>query len=242
MNLNVLLLNDYFIFHQLQLEEALLRTSQDNWLILNQGSSPAIVMGISGIVDELINRSKALSLSLPIIKRFSGGGTVVVDHHTLFFTLIMNKQDVSCSPYPKPIMQWIETSIKKAFPAEFCLMENDFAIGNKKCGGNAQYIQKDRWLHHTTFLWDYCPQNMKSLLLPKKQPDYRKSRSHEEFLIPLKGYFPHMTDCSHQLLQQFSAYHINYYHLESALIHLNNPHRTSTIQVNYADIGSNQLE
>ena len=37
------------ILRQLQIEEALLRKSGDNWCLLNDGSSqPAIVMGISG--------------------------------------------------------------------------------------------------------------------------------------------------------------------------------------------------
>ena len=37
------------ILKQLQIEEALLRKSGDNWCLLNDGSSqPAIVMGISG--------------------------------------------------------------------------------------------------------------------------------------------------------------------------------------------------
>ena len=37
------------ILKQLQIEEALLRATSDNWCLLNNGSSqPAIVMGISG--------------------------------------------------------------------------------------------------------------------------------------------------------------------------------------------------
>ncbi len=27
-------------------------------------------------------------------------------------------------------------------------------------GGNAQTITRDRWVHHTSFLWDFLPANM----------------------------------------------------------------------------------
>jgi hypothetical protein len=46
---NILRLRGYPILKMLQLEEALLRTDDRNWLLLNEGTDrPAIVMGISG--------------------------------------------------------------------------------------------------------------------------------------------------------------------------------------------------
>lgn len=46
---NVVRLRGCSIFRMLQLEEALLRTDDRNWLLLNEGTDqPAIVMGISG--------------------------------------------------------------------------------------------------------------------------------------------------------------------------------------------------
>ena len=43
------------ILEQLHLEERLLRTSSDNWCLINDGTtSPAIVMGLSGYVFYLI--------------------------------------------------------------------------------------------------------------------------------------------------------------------------------------------
>ena len=82
------------IYEQLLLEEALLRNDSRNFCIVNKGSSPAIVMGISGKAQELVDLAKAQSLQIPIIKRFSGGGTVIVDHNTLFVTFIFQKRSV----------------------------------------------------------------------------------------------------------------------------------------------------
>ncbi len=59
-------------------------------------------------------------------------------------------------------------------------------IDDKKCGGNAQYIKKDRFVHHTSFLWNYSSENMAYLKLPAKRPKYRQDRGHGEFLCRLK--------------------------------------------------------
>jgi lipoate-protein ligase A len=77
----------------------------------------------------------------------------------------------------------------------FALRENDYVLGNYKMGGNAQSIvQHGRWLHHTSFLWDYDEHNMQNyLLLPKKRPAYRVDRSHDKFLVKLKDVYSSCT-------------------------------------------------
>lgn len=44
----------------------------------------------------------------------------------------------------------------------------------RKFGGNAQAITRQRWLHHTSFLWDFKPENMQLLKAPVRAPDYRE--------------------------------------------------------------------
>ncbi len=177
------------IFTQLQLEEALLRTSYINICLVNEGSSQAIVMGISGKLEELINAKKMKEKPIPIIKRFSGGGTVVVDEDTLFVSFLFQKEIHSFHPFPKAIMEWSASLYKEVFSNQkFQLRENDYVFGEKKFGGNAQYIKKDRWLHHTSFLWDYKEESMEYLLYPKKTPHYRQERSHDDFLCKLCKY------------------------------------------------------
>jgi len=171
------------IFEQLVLEEALLRSDSRDFCLINEGSSPAIVMGISGKAEELVDLER---LQIPLIRRFSGGGTVVVDEETIFVTFIRNK---TFAAFPEPILRWSGEIYQNAFP-QIALRDNDYVIGARKCGGNAQYIKKDRWLHHTSLLWDYDPARMGLLLHPKKTPAYRQGRSHEEFVTRLKDHFP----------------------------------------------------
>jgi lipoate---protein ligase len=177
------------VFEQLQIEEAVLRGTDINLCLINQGSPLAIVMGISGTPQQGLDVTKVKEDRVPVIQRFSGGGTVVVDENTLFITFIFAKSSLPIHPFPEPILRWSGELYAKSWQIPgFHLVENDYAIGALKCGGNAQYIQKDRWLHHTTFLWDYAEKNMDYLLLPSKQPKYRENRPHETFLCRLKSF------------------------------------------------------
>ncbi|ESW11519.1 hypothetical protein PHAVU_008G037200 [Phaseolus vulgaris] len=182
------------ILQQLHLEERLLRTSSDNWCLINDGTnSPAIVMGLSGKLTELVKVKPVLQDRIPIIKRFTGGGTVVVDHDTIFVTLICNKDAVSnVQPFPRSIMSWSGLLYSEVFKGldDFRLRENDYVFGDRKFGGNAQSITKNRWIHHTSFLWDYEVKNMSYLKLPAKAPQYRLTRSHMDFICRMKEYLP----------------------------------------------------
>eukprot|EP01041_Mallomonas_annulata_P005279 gene5279-10564_t len=187
------------LLEQLKYEEMLLRHSADNWCIVCSGPvQPTIVLGLSGQIDKLVDISPVVRDDIPMIRRFSGGGTVVVDSSTAFVTFIANSADVKSQPYPREIMKWTELFYKPVFqqlksPKDFILRENDYVFDNKKIAGNAQAIVKDRWLHHTSFLWDFNPVNMKYLKMPSKKPDYRGTRDHSDFLTTLQHNMPFAT-------------------------------------------------
>ncbi|KAK6123302.1 hypothetical protein DH2020_042953 [Rehmannia glutinosa] len=202
--INLLRLKGVPILQQLHLEERLLRTSSDNWCIINDGTiDPTIVMGISGKPQELLEIESILRDDIPVIRRFTGGGTVIVDQGTIFVTFICNKDAVpGLQSYPQPIMSWSSLLYKKVFQgieiSGFARMIDyasctavvlsDYVLGDRKFGGNAQSITKNRWVHHTSFLWDYEISNMGYLKLPKRAPEYRQARDHLEFICRMKDY------------------------------------------------------
>ena len=219
------------IFSQLQIEEALLRTSDKNWCLVTTGTSPAVVLGISSKVHEMIHLDKIEQNPIPIIRRFSGGGTVVVDRNTIFITFIFNQADTpDVLPNPQAILEWAKQIYHPIFGSlPFNLRENDFVFDHLKCGGNALYLIKDRWLLHTSWLWDYDKLWMEYLKNPKRQPDYRKQRPHEDFLIPLKTHF----SSKKELLDSFITSLRNRFHTiekdsTSCIDYLNRPHRKTT--------------
>lgn len=230
--MNILKLTNVPILEQLRIEEALLRADQGNWCLINTGAPPAIVMGISGKPHLLLDLEKVRRDQVQVIKRFSGGGTVYIDPQTVFVTLICNVADFSICSQPKPILEWTEKLYQPLFKG-FSACENDYVFGKRKFGGNAQYLQKGRWLHHTSFLWDYDPAKMEYLLLPEKRPNYRQDRSHTDFLCTLRPQFPKRDELVDSLYKHIKAF-FKGEEVSEVFIQeiLTKPHRKSTILLN----------
>lgn len=203
MTYQIIRLTDHSIHDQLLIEEQLLRHETGNYILINSGTTPAIVLGISGKADELVHLD-ALPPTIPLIRRFSGGGTVIVDEETLFITFICNKTLHPFAPYPEPILRWATSMLQPSIP-HLELRASDFVIGDRKCGGNALYIKKDRWLVHTSLLWNYSSDRMQLLKYPPKTPSYRAGRSHNEFLCKLSDIFPDKSDWLETLVQSLTG-------------------------------------
>eukprot|EP01083_Nonionella_stella_P152851 490412_1 len=121
-------------------------------------------------------------------------------------------------------MQWTKTFLSPVFNnvlpnMEFCIQEHvDYVLcdtnainsqnTSKKIAGNAQKISRDRFDHHTSWLWKYDIDAIdKYLTIPPKtkQPEYRNNRTHKEFLLPLHELFgDDIHTLEDQLLDQLS--------------------------------------
>jgi hypothetical protein len=150
------------------------------------------------------------SAAVPVIRRFTGGGTVVVDEGTLFVSFVANRGDVGGAPlYPREIMAWSQglyapLLARLAPGSPFHLHEHDYCLGDFKVGGNAQSVSRDRWVHHTSWLWDFTPARMALLALPSKRPAYRRDRPHTSFLTRLRE---HVTPSSSTAFMDGVAQH-----------------------------------
>lgn len=86
-----------------------------------------IIMGIGGKPELLLDVEKVKADNVLTVKRFSGGGTVVMDHSSLWTTFIGRTDDFPhVDPYPKSIMSW---SADEIFHKVFARMKAD-AIHN----------------------------------------------------------------------------------------------------------------
>ena len=112
---------------------------------------------------ELLKIESVLCDQIPVVRRFTGGGTVVVDPITIFVTFICNKDAVAgLQPYPQPIMSWTGALYNKVFQGigDFHLREN----GNCTLH-NTSPIGRELWLYGITsgysnlivlfFWWSY---------------------------------------------------------------------------------------
>lgn len=223
-------LKAYPIFQQLQLEEALLRTDDGNWCLINEGSPPAIVIGISGKQEHLINEELLRQRPIPIIRRFSGGGCVFIDERTIFSTLICHGKAVDIPRFPQQVLRWSGELYRHALQGlDFSVQENDYVIGDRKFGGNAQYFRKDRWLHHSSLLWDFDVKNMQYLQIPQHMPHYRNKREHKDFLCRLCDFLSSQQLFVQHFLQSLSKHFVcRDVVVEEAQISLRKTHRKST--------------
>ncbi len=148
-----------------------------------------IVLGRTGKLHEDVYMERARQEHVPVLRRSSGGGTVVQGPGCLNFTLILSKkhhpdiQDLRKS-YIFILEKMIDAFALLHVPAVFkpvC----DLALvdGEKKFSGNAQHRGRHYILHHGTILYDFDLSVIEKFLkVPKEVPEYRQGRSHRDFV------------------------------------------------------------
>jgi len=168
-------------------------------------NGPFIVVGYANEVAREVNLPACKSQGIPVLRRCSGGGTVVQGAGCLNYSLILNiggregagGQDqgtdktapstASIASTNSYVMQRhraaIEALVKKPVRVAG---HTDLTIGNLKFSGNAQRRLRHALIFHGTFLLQFDLTAIEQLLpLPSKQPDYRQNRGHADFLTNL---------------------------------------------------------
>jgi lipoate---protein ligase len=164
-----------------------------------ESTVPFVVLGRTCKEEEDVDLAACLKDGIPVLRRSSGGGTVLQGPGCLNFALILAKgrhPDLAsiASSYTY-ILTKVITALKDCgVCAEFRPICDLVVSGTeKKFSGNAQRRGKEYILHHGTILYDFdLPRVSRYLRIPPKMPDYRRERSHEDFVmnIPVEaGHF-----------------------------------------------------
>ncbi|MBB6217427.1 lipoate-protein ligase A [Anaerosolibacter carboniphilus] len=142
--------NPYF---NLALEEYVLNhmNEREDYFLLWQ-NEPSIIIGKHQNTLEEINLQFVKKNNIHVVRRLSGGGAVYHDLGNLNFTFVVKNCESSQFNFKKftePVIRALENlGIQAAFNSR-----NDLTIEGKKFSGNAQYMKKDRLLHHGTLLF-----------------------------------------------------------------------------------------
>lgn len=150
-----------------------------------------VVVGYSNQIDEEVRVEDCREKTIPILRRCSGGGTVLQGPGCLNYTLAFPIGDSSelqtvtgtnrfvMNKHRDILTILLGTSVE-------VLGHTDLALNHLKFSGNAQRRKRRTLLFHGTFLLHFELRLVGELLrLPSKQPAYRESRSHEKFLVNL---------------------------------------------------------
>jgi lipoate-protein ligase A len=175
----------------LALDEALLLGMEANpvgeILRLWQCPAPAVVLGAGCRLAEDVNELACQSDSVPILRRSSGGGTVLLGSGCLLFSLVLSYDR---SPLLREIrssycyiLGRLHDALADLLPEITCAGTSDLAADGFKFSGNAQQRKRNHLLHHGTLLYAFDIEAMSRYLrLPARQPDYRSGRTHEAFV------------------------------------------------------------
>lgn len=175
-------------------DEALLVACEQN--LLGAGAalrvwrqrSWAVVMGASGKVAEEVYAERCHQGGVPIARRSSGGGTVLLGPGTICVSWVrpladFKPADRGVRELQVNMLEELAGVFRDLKPGLQVIAAGDWAIGGRKCAGSAQRRQKTHVLVHMSLL-NHADLSIISRFLPPppRMPDYRGRRGHEQFL------------------------------------------------------------
>lgn len=184
----------------LALDEALLQRSdaglardepaaQHEWLRFWESPTYFVVLGASGKIAVETDRGACHRDDVTILRRGSGGGTVLQGPGCLNYSLVLSLVD---RPNLRDVTHCYAEMLGRVAQAfaprtvEPCGI-SDLALGGVKFSGNAQKRARHALLHHGTILYNFDLSLMERYLpMPPEQPVYRDSRSHSRFCTNLE--------------------------------------------------------
>ncbi len=151
---------------------------------------PHVILGASNRADTEIDEEACLRDNVPVLKRYGGGGTVVLHSGCVIVSVGLWVK----SPYQNQLyFQLLNQAIIKGLaawdPACGVLSQNgisDICIGSKKIAGTSLFRSKHYLLYQASILVDPNLHLIERYLKhPSKEPTYRLNRSHSDFLSSL---------------------------------------------------------
>ena len=183
------------VFANLALDEALLIEAD------RDGGPPAlrtwelpelaVVMGASCRIGEAVNLEACNRDGVPIARRSSGGGTVLIGPGALNVSVVLPIAAAPGSGAVDTAQRWVlqrfADRLRSLGPPVEVLGSGDLVIDRRKVAGSAQRRLKLWFLVHATILYDLSPELIARYLgvPPNRQPDYRAGRAHEDFVANL---------------------------------------------------------
>jgi lipoate-protein ligase A len=153
------------------------------------GGPAAVVMGSSERAEQAVNSEACAQLGVEVLKRCTGGGTVLQTSGVLNYSLVT----------PAPDRLDLMAGFRQGTDLIRALLEAfgvtgvvqgtcDVAVAGRKISGNAQARRWKSLLVHGTLLVDFDFDLAEKVLPhPLREPEYRQARRHRDFLATLRA-------------------------------------------------------
>lgn len=165
--------------------------SGEELLRLWQSDKYFVVLGHGNQWRQEVDASACAAHGIPVLRRCSGGGTVLQGPGCLNYSLILrqdNFTDASVRAAFDFVLDRHRSCLERLLGSPVSIRGiSDLTLGERKFSGNAQYRKRHYVLVHGTFLYDFDLRSMEIFLkVPTKQPAYRRQRGHNNFLVNLE--------------------------------------------------------
>jgi len=180
----------------LALDEALLEIAEakdgpSGILRLWESPQHVVVLGRSSDPSTEVNLDACRQRGIPVLRRSSGGTTVLIGPGCLMYAVVL-----SYETYPQLrmielahqfVLQRLQQAIAPQVPEVALAGTSDLTWNLRKCSGNSLRCRQRHLLYHGTIVYDLSTIMMSECLgTPARQPDYRRNRSHDEFVTNIK--------------------------------------------------------
>ncbi len=151
-----------------------------------------VVVGYANRIEAEVNRPACEAAGVPILRRCSGGGTVLQGPGCLNYSLALPFDDTgplaTIQGTNQFIMERHRLALENLLGRRVKIQgHTDLAVDDRKFSGNAQRRKRCALIFHGTFLHAFdLPLIEKFLRFPSLQPDYRHDRPHTDFVTNLE--------------------------------------------------------
>ncbi len=151
---------------------------------------PFVVLGFSKKADEETRVEGCRRLGIPVLRRSSGGGTVLQGPGCLNYALVLPIEGIAAKGVRSTntfVMERNRAALETILGRPVTVRgHTDLCLGERKFSGNAQRRKRRFFLFHGTFLLGLDLDLVeRTLTLPAIRPDYRMDRPHADFLMNL---------------------------------------------------------
>ncbi|HTU91423.1 MAG TPA: lipoate--protein ligase family protein [Gemmataceae bacterium] len=173
------------------LDEALLLAAEsgdgDEVLRFWEWPAAAVVLGSGGRIAEDVDEAACSADEVPVLRRSSGGGTVLLGRGCLLYSLVLSYERHPQLADIRGSYRYILGCIGAGLTDSVGPIEHagisDLVCAGRKFSGTAQQRKRSFLLHHGTLLYDMDLSLIPCYLRePPRQPDYRGSRTHLAFV------------------------------------------------------------
>lgn len=144
----------------------------------------AVVLGAGGSVEIDVEVEACAADRIPVVRRASGGGTVVLGPGCLCVSVVLRLDRPGLDTIPGTTA-FVMGTLAGVVGAELA-GTGDLAVGGKKVAGSAQQRKRRFALYHVALLCGFDLSRVgRYLRTPERAPPYRAGRSHADFLTNL---------------------------------------------------------